>query len=336
MCPCPTSTCSRRYARPEALPKRVTRIIGHRPTGHSALNAAVRMSLSSCAWLASALLAVGCLPFGAAAPASQFPTADQALASLTAQHECSRALRGEAKLDTFDEHGRLRVGALFMLQHPQSLRLDLLSPLGGTLATLTSDGERFALLSVKDKAFHIGSASQCNVERFLQVPVPPPALAQLMAGEAPVLVHEPGQARIAWQGEGYRIEIDSLHGAHEVIELQPHAADFSKPYAQQRLRVTRVLVEQQGVTLYEAELSEFAARPTAKPRIDPLGIDAPVPLSGPACNAEVPARIRFLIPLSERDVIFEASSVEHNPPLIEGVFRQQPPAGVSLKPSPCP
>lgn len=270
-----------------------------------------------------------------APPASQFPTAQHALQTLASQHECSRALRGEAKLDTFDAHGRLRVGALFMLEHPQSLRLDLLSPLGGTLATLTSDGQRFALLSQKDKAFHIGRANQCNVERFLQVPVPPAALAQLMAGEAPVLVHEPGAARIAWQDGRYRIEIDSRHGAREVIELEPLLADFGKPYAEQRLRVTRVVVEQQGVVLYEAELGEFKARPTAKPRIDPLGIDPPVELSGPQCGIEVPGRIRFQVPLSERDVVFEASSVEHNPPLIDGVFSQTPPPGVSIQPSTC-
>jgi Outer membrane lipoprotein LolB len=283
--------------------------------------------------LVAVALTGGC--FSGPAPASQFPDADRALARLAEQHECSRALRGEAKLDTFDERGRLRVGALFMLEHPQSLRLDLLSPLGGTLATLTSDGQRFALLSQKDKAFHVGRANQCNVERFLQVPVPPAALAQLMAGEAPVLVHEPGQARITWQGDHYRIEIESRHGAREVIELQLLEADYSKPYSEQRLRVTRVLVEQQGVTLYEAELAEFKARGTAKARIDPLGIDPPVLPSGPQCRAEVPGRIRFIVPLSERDVVFESSSVEHNPPLIADVFSQTPPAGVSIEPSPC-
>jgi hypothetical protein len=82
-------------------------------------------------------------------------------------------------------------------------------------------------------------------------------------------------------------------------------------------------------------LAEFKTRTTAGPRIDPLGIDPPVLPSGPQCRAEVPGRIRFQIPLSERDVVFEASSVEHNPPLIEGVFSQTPPPGVSIEASRC-
>ncbi|HEX2731646.1 MAG TPA: lipoprotein insertase outer membrane protein LolB [Polyangiaceae bacterium] len=281
-----------------------------------------------------ALFVSACWP-AAKAPASQFPSAEPALEQLRAQHSCSRALRGEAKIDSFSPQGRLKVGALFMLEHPQSLRLDLLSPLGGTLGTLTSDGARFALLDQKERRFYVGSANQCNIERFLQVPVPPAALAQLMAGEAPVLVHEPNAATIAWSDGHYRIEIDSRHGAHETIELEPHASDFAKPYAEQRLRVIRVRVEQQGVTLYEAELAGYHSGAMATSRIDPFGLDPQVDPSGPVCHVEVPSRIRFNVPVSERDVVFESTALEHNPPLLPESFTQSPPAGVAIKAAPC-
>lgn len=285
--------------------------------------------------LLAAALQSGCCALGGCAPDSLFPSARLALDAVAEQHRCSRALRGQAKLDYFDDQGRVRVETLFLAEHPDHVRFDLISPFGGTLATLTADGETFALLDTKDKAFYLGPASQCNVERFLRVPVPPAALIQLMAGEAPVLVHQPGQASIEWSGGRYQIEIESRHGASQVIELVPHDDDWYKPYTEQRLRVVAVAVEQQGVELYRAELKDHAPAATAKPRVDPLGIDEDVPPSGPQCYAEIPRRVRFIVPLSDRDVIFEHDDVEHNPPLLPGTFTQPVPDGVSVRRSDC-
>src|SRR5690606_9350872 len=135
-----------------------------------------------------------------------------AIERVRSMHSCSRGLRGEAKLDYFDESGRVRVDAYYMSAHPQSLRFDLVSPFGTPLSTLTVDREDFALLDRDARVFYVGQANECNVARFLRVPVPPAVLVQLLAGEAPVLVHTPEQARIAWESEGYVVELDSLHG----------------------------------------------------------------------------------------------------------------------------
>lgn len=282
-----------------------------------------------------AVLQSGCCAIVGCAPESLFPSARAALDRVHEQHSCSRGLRGEAKLDYFDDRGRVRVETLFLAEHPDHVRFDLISPFGGTVATLTADGETFALLDVKDKAFYLGPASQCNVERFLRVPVPPAALTQLMAGEAPVLVHQPEQARIEWRGGRYVIEIESLHGASQVIELLPHDEDWRKPYAEQRLRVIAVSVEQQDIELYRAELKDHVPARTAEPRVDPLGLDEPIPPSGPQCTAEIPRRVRFIVPLSDRDVVFEHGRVEHNPPLLPGTFTQPVPDGVTVRRSDC-
>jgi hypothetical protein len=270
-----------------------------------------------------------------APPASQFPTAAAALERVRAERVCSRALRGEAQLDTFTDSGRLRASAFFLVEHPEQVRLDVLSPLGGPLATLTSDGQAFALLDQKAKAFTVGRANQCNVERFLGVPVPAGVLVQLLTGEAPVLVHEPGQAEISWDDGRYVVRIRGKHDSFEELELEPHPDDFDKPYQQQRLRLVAVRVEQAGVELYRAELRDYTRARTARPRVDPLGLEPPVPASGPECSAEVPRRIRFTVPLSEQDVVFAPKQVEHNPPLLPGTFSQSRPGGARLVLSPC-
>ena len=71
------------------------------------------------------------------------------------------------------------------------------------------------------------------------------------------------------------------------------------------------------------------------PRVDPDGLDPPVPPSGPSCQAEVPGRLRLQVPDGDQDVILENVDVSHNPPLAANVFHQAPPGGVSVRYSPC-
>jgi hypothetical protein len=282
-----------------------------------------------------ALLAAGLMACSVAPPKSQFPNARAALDRVHELHACSRALRGEAKLDYFDDNGRIRVKTLYITQHPSSVRFDLMSPFGAPVATLTSNGERFTLLDQKEKAFFEGPARECNVERFLRVPIPPEALVRLLAGEAPVLVHQPESSSIDWEDGRYVIRIQSKHQAEQRIAVEVLDADYGAPYSAQRVRVTEVEVSQAGVVLYSVRLSDHEPARTAKPLVDPDGLEPPLPPSGPACQAEVPRRVHFTVPLSERDVLFEQKEVEHNPPLIDGVFDQQQPRGTLLRRAQC-
>ncbi len=91
------------------------------------------------AWLGilcSAFLA-GC---ATAPPASKFPDGDAALARMHASQACSRGVSAEAKLDYIGPRGRLRGNVLYLMSVPDRVRLDLFSPFGAMLSTLTSDG----------------------------------------------------------------------------------------------------------------------------------------------------------------------------------------------------
>ena len=161
-----------------------------------------------------ALLALGlCSGCGRPPPPSQFPTADAALGRMHASYSCSRGVQGEAKLDLFNKQGRVRGNVLVPGDAARKPPLHVYSPFGVTLSTLTSDGQNFSLFDLQNKQFLYGPANTCNVERFTQVPVPPFALVELLRGEAPVLVHQPSQATIAWDGE-YVIRIQSRHQAN--------------------------------------------------------------------------------------------------------------------------
>lgn len=281
--------------------------------------------------LAASLGAAAAACNGTMPPRSQFPTADDALARMKSEYACVNGVQGEAKIDHLSKQGRVR-GTLYLLaQNPDRVRFEVVSPFGPTLFLLTSDGKEFRLLDVKNKQYLYGPPKACNLARMTQVPIPGHALVSLLRGEAPVLVHQPEQAKIAWEGDGgfYRLLIDSKHGAKEEIHMKIHPADFEKPWNEQRVRVTDVRVAQMGVDLYHAELANHEPSKTAPPRVDPDGLDPDVPPTGGACEAELPRSLHMLVPNSEDDVIFQYKDGAWNPPVIEGAFTQQEPGGVT-------
>jgi len=264
-----------------------------------------------------------------APPASAPPTAQAALERMHATFRCGNAVQASAKIDHFGEHGRVRGDLMLFAARPARLRMDVVSPFGVAVATLTADGRGFALADKRDNVFFTGPASACNIARLTTVPVPGHVLVDLLRGEAPVLKHDAAAATIAWDAHGWwTLRIPSTREAREEIHLAPRPEDWGKPWDQQRMRVLDVRVEQREYVLYHAELSDHAGAATAGPRVDPDNIDPPIPPSGPACDAEVPRRIHVEVPVPEADVRFVYQQLAWNPPLPEGTFTQPPPAGM--------
>jgi hypothetical protein len=268
---------------------------------------------------------------GTPPPASQVPNARAALDRVHASQDCGLGIQASAKIDHFGKGGRVRGDLLMFAVWPERLRMDVVSPFGVTLATLTSDGTKFSLADLREKRFYFGPASACNIARLTTVPMPGHVLVSLLRGEAPVLKHDAPNATIAWSGRGYYVlTITGTRNTVEEIHLVPHPADFALPWEKQRMRVLDVQVKQEGVTLYHATLDEHQPTAMAKPRIDPDGIDPPVPPSGPMCTADLPRKIHVEVPGKDEDVRFRYENVAWNPPLIDGLFTQPVPGGVEV------
>jgi hypothetical protein len=254
---------------------------------------------------------------------------------MRASVECSRGLTGEGTFDYFGDEGRVRAKTLYVVARPNRLRFDVYNPMGGVISTLTSDGKDFAYSDLRQKVFLQGPADECNLEQALKVPVPPEALGELLSGQAPILVHQPEQARLAWDAGAYVLDIDSEYAAAERVRLIPRDEDWERPWQEQRMRVLEVRVSQRGLVLYEARLDDHHAARTADPRVDPDGLEADIPPSGPSCDAEVPHKVRFLVPGAGRDIVFLQKDVRHNPPLTPDLFRQTPAGGMHVRRSSC-
>ncbi|MFO0664316.1 MAG: hypothetical protein U0174_10210 [Polyangiaceae bacterium] len=284
----------------------------------------------------AALLPALCGCPSVAPPTFQIPTADLALTRLHETQACGRGIQASAKIDHFGKKGRIRGELLLFATSPANLRMDAVSPFGVTLATLTTDGNKFALADLREKNFFVGPASACNIARLTTVPIPGHALVNLLRGDAPVLKHSESSAQIAWSSAGYyTVKIPSSQGADEELHIAPHPQDFQSKWESQRLRLLRVIVRQQGIVLYDAELEGHAPGKMASPRVDEDGIEPPIPVSGPMCQAELPRTIHLDVPESDEDVLFRYDSVTWNPPLPPGVFTQPRPAGMMELPVDC-
>lgn len=278
----------------------------------------------------AALASMGC---GTPPPVSQVPDARAAITRLRESQDCGLGIQASAKIDHFGKGGRVRGDLLMFALWPARLRMDVIGPMNvGVVATLTSD-KSFTLADLREKKFYYGPASACNIARLTAVPMPGHVLVSLLRGDAPVLKHEAPGATMEWSRGGYYVvKIASSRGAQEEIHIAPHPADFGLPWQKQRMRVVDVEVRQGGVVLYHAAMDDHRPAGMAKPRVDADGIDPPVPVSGPVCQAELPHRIHVEVPGQDADVQFRyENDVAWNPPLIEGLFMQPPPQGLQMQ-----
>jgi hypothetical protein len=260
-------------------------------------------------------------------PASQVPTGQLAIERLQNTQACGTGVHGVAKIDHFGKEGRFRGKLLFFASRPANLEMDAVSPFGLTLATLTSNGKRFALLDLREKQFLVGPAAPCNIARLTSVPIPGHALVDLLRGSAPILKHS--SASIAWKSGAYEIIVKSSRDAVQTLRMVPHPDDYAKPWNAQRMRLLSVRVDQYGGTLYQAELEGHAPGIMSKPREDVETGEPALPVSGPECHADIPRTLRLSVPgATDTDVIFRYDEAEWNPPLPEGVFEPVKPQGM--------
>ncbi|HEY5955394.1 MAG TPA: hypothetical protein VIV60_02525, partial [Polyangiaceae bacterium] len=125
---------------------------------------------------------------------------------------CNRSLLADAKVDFIDGHSRVRGNVAILASLPDRTRIDVFSPFGVSLSTLTTDAGQFAYFDLEHRQFVEGPANACNMARFTQVAMPPFVLVQLLRGEAPILKHQPAQASLAWTsgwfgGGHYRMKL---------------------------------------------------------------------------------------------------------------------------------
>jgi outer membrane lipoprotein-sorting protein len=234
------------------------------------------------------------------------PTADELMAALRGRAEHLKTLRATAKVDRMANGGqRERIKINLLVARGGKLRIEADSPLGGALATLTSDGTKFALLDVRNNRFLAGAANACNVARLIQLAIPPDDVVAVLMGGAPLDGTVKG---VSWDPNNGGREVLTLalpDGSTEIIQLDARDKRWDVMRAERRDAAGKLLwrvtndgfKEHDGVRLPDVEDVEEP----------PHGADA---------------EIKF-------------RSVEPNLEIKDDLFRLTPPEGVPVEAADC-
>jgi hypothetical protein len=167
-------------------------------------------------FLVAVLLAAACGPVPR--PADAYASAPDLLADMLARRARVKALRAAGRIDHFGEQ-RVQ-GAMFAFaEPPDRLRVDLVSPLGSTLAVLTVAGGAFAMSDEREGRYYAGPAAPCNVARLIRVPLAAEDAIRVLVGSTPVIE---GSSEVSWDKAGhYDVRIAGTDGAAQLVEIGP-------------------------------------------------------------------------------------------------------------------
>lgn len=171
--------------------------------------------------LALAIAAAACGPVPR--PADAYGAAGDLLADMIALRGRARSLRVSGRIDHF---GRQRVqGKVYLFaEPPDRLRVDLVSPLGSSLAVLTVAGGRFAMSDEREGRYYEGAAEPCNIARLIRVPLPAEDVIRVLAGGTPLI---DGAGEVTWNGSGhYDVVIRDGAGREQRLEIGPDKASL--------------------------------------------------------------------------------------------------------------
>lgn len=258
---------------------------------------------------------------GASCPRETFTSAEPLLRSFGSMRSPARSLRAEARVDRRDETGRIRGTVLMLLERPDHVRFDAMTQFGPA-AVLTSDGEEFALVDLRENRFFVGPSCAENIERLLGLPLDGADVARFLFGETPLI--DASDEDVVCEGGHYTVTRRAEDGRTQVLVLDVRQADVLAPATEQRLRLRSSEVRTaDGAIEWRVRYDDH--RVVEDPR------DTETPRRGVA----MPFTIHFELPAHGIDTLVRFGSIDLNPSIPADAFHQEPRDGLSIEPVEC-
>ncbi len=235
-------------------------------------------------------------------------------------HRTVRALRGEARVDQRGAQGRVRGTVLMYLQRPDRVRFDAMTQFGPA-AVLTSDGERFALMDMREGRFLQGPDCAENIALLLGIPMGAEEVARFLVGDSPRIDAE--SERMSCTGDGYLIVLEAADGRRQELLLAAREGDEGAAPEAQHLRLLRSEVfHADGRTDWRATFDDHE-----------LVVD---PTDEEGRGVALPMEFRFEDPDLESDTLvrFKSLSIVTEPVPPE-TFQQAVPGGMAIEELSC-
>ncbi|HBQ17808.1 MAG: DUF4292 domain-containing protein [Sandaracinaceae bacterium] len=266
-----------------------------------------------------ALALVGCP--GRPCPSQPFADAESALDAYRDMRRPARVIRAEARVDRRDPEGRIRGTVLMFIARPDRVRFDAMTQFGPA-AVLTSDGDRFALMDLRENHFYEGPTCPANIERLLGLRFSSTEVTRLLLGETPRIEAE--DRTIRCDGATYRVELTAADGRRQELDLELREGDEMVPPEAQRMRLKRSEVfSADGQTEWRVTYDEYRF------------IEDPDDTQSPRRGVVLPFRVRFEDPRRDIDTLVRFSSIDLNVEIPAGAFRQETRPGLEVHPVTC-
>jgi hypothetical protein len=146
-------------------------------------------------------LGAGCVHAPPVARPYAAPTADELNALLEARAAAVRSLNARAKATSWLGGERVRATVLMLVERDGHLRFEAEVSLQGTVATLATDGQRFALLDARRNELSRGPACPVNVASLVRIPLAPADVAAIILGDAGRPAGATVSPNVAWDAE---------------------------------------------------------------------------------------------------------------------------------------
>jgi hypothetical protein len=152
------------------------------------------------------LAASGCPPKPPVARPYPPPSPADLAAVLATRHTAVRSMNARVRATSWLGGERVRATVLMLVTRAGQLRFEAEVTLQGTVATLATDGARFALLEVQKNELRVGPACPANVASLIRIPLDPVEVAGILLGDVAIDPLPPGS------GDAGTLSWDPSHG----------------------------------------------------------------------------------------------------------------------------
>lgn len=254
-------------------------------------------------------------------PTTPIDAPERALRLHASLRRALRTVQADARVEQRGRQGRIRGTVWSILELPDRLRFDVISQLG-PVATLTSDGEHFALLDQRDGRYLEGPTCAQNVARFLGVALEASEVATLLVGGVPVdgLAED---ATITPVHGGYELVVPSARGETRVrFGLRP--GDEHAPPEAQHLRLARL-----ELRLPNGRVRLVITYDDYRTVVDPNDVE------DPQHGIAMPFVVRIEDRLNDAELTVRFTSLQLNVDTVPDSFTQSPPGGIVVERAEC-
>lgn len=127
---------------------------------------------------------------------------DELLAAMHQQSEQVKSLKSLAKVTVRSKGRKVSFSQALVLEKPDRMRADILSPFGATVFKMTSDGETLTLYSPGSSSYYTGEPSIENLQTLTQLPVRVEQIVDMVLYDVPLIDAE-STSVTARGAEGY-------------------------------------------------------------------------------------------------------------------------------------